>query len=70
MLREQSNYLEVCLLAPWYVYVIAVVVALPIFVLLAVAGLGLAKALLAWVFGPDPASVQPTATTKGRSVRG
>jgi hypothetical protein len=40
--------------APWYVYLIALTLALPIFILLAMGGWGLVKLLFSWVVGGEP----------------
>lgn len=35
--------------APWYIYIIAIVVALPCFALWALGGFGLVRAVISWV---------------------
>jgi hypothetical protein len=39
--------------APWYIYLIALLLALPVFALLAVFGYTLLRAVVAWVTEPD-----------------
>ncbi|MGE5672535.1 MAG: hypothetical protein ACM3XM_01435 [Mycobacterium leprae] len=37
---------------PWYIYIISFLVALPIYILLAIGLYGVVRAVLAWVFAP------------------
>lgn len=40
--------------APWYVYLIAVLVALPCYILWAVGGYTLLRWFFSWLMGPEP----------------
>ncbi len=53
--------------APWYVYLIGILVALPTYILWAVGAYVLLKALIAWIFMPDATTRPPR---KQISVRG
>lgn len=40
--------------APWYIYLIGLILALPCFFLWAIGGWGLVKLLFSWVVGGEP----------------
>lgn len=47
------------LTAPWYIYLITIIIALPVYILWAVGAWGLLRALLSWIFVSEPSPPAP-----------
>lgn len=58
------------MVAPWYVYVIALVSAAPIYALLAIGAYMLVRSIISWVLAPEAPASNPAAAPKGHSLGG
>lgn len=51
---------------PWYMYLVGIIAALPVYILWAVGAYGIVRALVGWVVMPDtPKSTTPKVSLKG-----